>query len=72
MSLNSLIQRVEAIGDSLAISEWNADVFPALLCMEQVNATVLDENRTLNEAEREAIQTALSALESAIERFRWP
>ena len=69
VGLNTLIQRIEGIGDVLAVDSWRDAVFPVVLEMEQVNAAALDERRALTDADKAAIESSLRGLEALILRF---
>jgi hypothetical protein len=69
LSLDSLIQRVEGVGESLASDAWKQAVFPIVLSMEQINAATLESGREMMVAERESISESLEELERLIDRF---
>lgn len=69
LSLNTLIQRVEGVGEVLGVQAWKDAVFPIVLLMEQVNAVALDAKRGLTEANKAAVENSLLELEALISQF---
>jgi hypothetical protein len=48
ISLNTLIQRIEAIGNMIATDAWKNAVFPIILSIEQVNAPLVEAKKKFN------------------------
>lgn len=69
LNLNSLIQRIEGIGEVLSSEAWKEAVFPIVLSMEQVNASSQDASTGLTEADKAVVESSLRELEGAIGRF---
>ncbi len=69
LSLNFLIQRVQAIGDVLELDSWKEAVFPIIWSMEQINAFALEAKQGLTEEEANSTKNSLVELEALISRF---
>ena len=69
LTLNTLIQRIQGIGDVLEDDEWKQAVFPIIWSMEQINAFALEEKQDLTEKETRSIENSLLELEAFIGRL---
>ena len=69
LTLNTLIQRIQGIGDVLEDDEWKQAVFPIIWSMEQINAFALEEKQDLTEKETRSIENSLLELEEFIGRL---
>jgi hypothetical protein len=66
LGLDSLVQRIEGIGNVLDSERWKDAVFPIVLALEQVNAAVLIAKRRLNEDESAYVEKTLRKLEAVV------
>jgi hypothetical protein len=69
LTLNTVIQRVQAVGDVLEIDAWKEAVFPIIWSMEQISAFALEAKQDLTEEENDSIKNSLLELEALIGRF---
>lgn len=69
LDLNSLIQRIEGVGDLLEVDSWRETVFLLVLSMEQINAATLNEEGELAEINGVLVKNSLLDLEELIKRF---
>ena len=69
ITLNTLIQRIEGVSDVIGVDEWKVAVFPMVLCLEQINASVLELGKEVKHIDQEAVKATLVELESLIRSF---
>lgn len=67
--MNSLIQRIEGVGNFLESDSWRETVFLLVLSMEQINAATLNEEGELAEINGVLVKNSLLDLEELIKRF---
>ncbi|MBS4096804.1 MAG: hypothetical protein KGZ83_08230 [Sulfuricella sp.] len=65
-TLNSLIQRLEGLLDAVDRELWRDAIFPLIFSLEQINASVLDEQRQLTSNDNALINGLLQDLEKII------
>jgi len=64
LDMNSLTQRVEAIGNIIGGEFWEERLFPLVLDLESINSELIDKSRDANSDERERINIILNLLET--------
>ena len=69
LTLNSLIQRIEAVGELVGIDAWKAAVFPIILEIEQINAATITEGVSVTERNEAEVTKSLVKLEKLISIF---
>ena len=69
MTLNTLIQRMEGVSDVIGMDKWKVAVFPMVLCLEQINASVLESGEDLRDIDQQAVKATLVELELLIRSF---
>lgn len=62
--LNTLVHRLEAIGNALGGVLWEEQIFPLVLDLEGINSELIDKKRTMNPKEQEQVNTILKLLET--------
>jgi 3,4-dihydroxy-2-butanone 4-phosphate synthase len=63
LSLNQLVQRVEAIGNAIGGKLWEERLFEIVVDLERVNSEIIDKDRQMTLGERERVMGMLSQLE---------
>lgn len=66
ISLNSLINRIEAIGRIIGDEFWDKQMFPIVLDLERINSEIIDKHRQLSESESTKINIILNQLENIL------
>lgn len=69
MHLNSLIQRIQGIGEIIGSGQWRDAIFPFILEMEQINADALNAEKALTEKDKSDVEQYLLEIEGLITRF---
>jgi hypothetical protein len=64
LSLNTFIQRVEAIGNVIGGELWAEKLFPAVVDLESVNSEIIDKGRQMTSDERDKINAILNRLQA--------
>ncbi|WP_243366522.1 hypothetical protein [Fundidesulfovibrio soli] len=62
-SLNSLIINIETVANSIGNLRFSEEISPLILSMEQINAAMIEENRTLTDLEHGSVTEQLLRLE---------
>lgn len=70
VNLNAFIQRIEAISSAIDLDSWEEAIFPIVLAMEQVNASVINEKRVPTAADKTVIEKSLNDLGAVIQKFK--
>lgn len=69
MHLNSLIQRIQGVGEVIGSDQWRDAIFPFILEMEQINADVLNAGTVLTEKDKSDVEQYLLEIEGLITKF---
>lgn len=69
IQLNSLVQKLDALTCAIDLDAWDDDVYRIRVALETVNAVSLDENRPLNDFEKDLISKKLQELQLLIENY---
>jgi len=70
LELDGLIRRTEAISAALEWPAWSEAIYPIVLALEQINASILVSKAKLSDADRFSIDSQLQDLEARIEEFK--
>jgi len=69
ITLNQMVNKLDSITEVMNSESWKDDVFNIYLALEEVNAVTLDENRQLNNFEKNLISEKLFELKLLIEKY---
>lgn len=72
ISLNSLVLKIEGIRAVIDSEKIKEQLYLAVLILEQINASALEEKRDLTEAEYNSIAQSLDELDSSIRNYIEP
>ena len=65
-SLNALLSAVEGAARAVGQVFWEQEIFATALDLEQINADVVEERRTLRPSERAQVESLISQLEKRL------
>jgi hypothetical protein len=63
LSLNELVQKVEAIGNVVGGKLWEDQLFEVVVGLERINSEVIDKARKMTSEEQERVQNLLNQIE---------
>lgn len=66
LSLNSVIQQIEGLAQTIGEPFWADQVFPLVVELEGINSELIDKRRDMTLAEREKVETLLKGVEALI------
>lgn len=66
ISLNTLLSRLEGAARAVGQEFWERNVFDTALALEQINADVVEERRTLTPAEQVQVESLIAQLEKQL------
>ena len=64
LSLNQLVQRVEAIGNAIGGELWDQQLFEIVVDLERVNSELINKNRQMTSLEQECVNGVVSQIEA--------
>ncbi len=70
LSLNGLVNRVEAIGNVIGGEIWDKQIFEIVLDLERVNSEIIDKARQITPHEHEIIEVTLRQLDIIVASFQ--
>lgn len=65
-SLNALLSRLEGAARAVGQEFWEQEVFATALDLEQINADIVEERRTLTPSEKFQVESLISQLEKRL------
>ena len=69
INLNSLIQKVDGVRNIVGEEKWGDEIFSTILCLEQINASVIEGRRVFTESDAAMVNHLLVDLESLSRRL---
>jgi len=68
-SLNTLLSRLEGAARAVGQEFWERNVFDTVLALEQINADVVEERRTLTPSEQMQVDSLIAQLEKRLSQI---
>jgi hypothetical protein len=63
LSLNGLVQKIEAIGNIIGGSFWDEHLFEMVIDIERINSELIDKKRQITADEKNTVEDVLRRLE---------
>lgn len=69
LNLDGLVRRIEGISDAINVDSWRDQIFPIVLALEQVNASLIETRKELSAVDQSMIDAELKRLEAIINGY---